>query len=149
MTGDYDFSIYLDTSALLPYYREESLSERIETLLQNAAGEIFISRLTEVEVFSALARWQRMGELTEEETARIQAQFEEHLAQGFYGILPLSESVFQQAKHWLSNRNTALRTLDALHLACAYCVGVKLVTADDKLSQAAQTFGINCQYLHI
>lgn len=143
---DSEARLYFDTSALLPYYREEALSVPVETLLQTG-GAIFISRLTEVEVFSALARWQRMAELTADEAGQIQTQFEEHLAQNFYHIHSLSNAVFHQAKHWLSLRQTALRTLDALHLACVQSIGAKLITADDKLSQAAKAFGVDCQYL--
>jgi uncharacterized protein len=139
--------LYIDTSALLPYYRQEALSEQVESLLQAASGRIAVSRLTEVEVFSALARWRRMGELAEIDAQRIQDEFEAHLAQNFYLILPLSEEVFQQAKYWLSRRDTALRTLDALHLAGAHGSGAELVSADDKLIQAAQVFGIRCRYL--
>ncbi len=149
MTQESNGWLYVDTSALLPYYREEALSELVETRLQAASGRIVISRLTEVEVFSALARWLRMGELTEKDAQSIQDQFGAHLAQDFYVILPLSEAVFQQAKHWLSRRDTALRTLDALHLACAHGIGAELVSADDKLIQAARTFGVSCQHLYI
>ncbi len=144
--SDSEARLYFDTSALLPYYREEALSEQVEGLLQTE-GTIYISRLTEVEVFSALARWQRMAELTADEAAQIQTQFEAHLAQNFYRVHTLPDAIFDQAKHWLSLRQTALRTLDALHLACAQSVDAKLITADDKLSQAAQAFSVDFLYL--
>lgn len=54
------------------------------------------------------------------------------------------DAIFDQAKHWLSLRQTALRTLDALHLACAQSVDAKLITADEKLSQAARAFRVFC-----
>lgn len=141
--------LYFDTSALLPYYREEVLSEQVETLLQTQTNAIFISHLTEVEVFSALARWQRMEELGTEEIKYIQIQFETHLAENYYIVHPVSEPIFKQAKQWLSIRRTALRTLDALHLSCACNIGAKLVSADDKLIQAAKFFAVNHQYLSV
>lgn len=53
--------LYFDTSALLPYYRREHASERVQALLLSQSQPVLISHLTEVEVASALARWVRMG----------------------------------------------------------------------------------------
>lgn len=54
--------IYLDTSALLPYYRPEALSEVIQDLLMAVEEPAFITDLTKVEFASALARWVRMNQ---------------------------------------------------------------------------------------
>ncbi|PTB91794.1 VapC toxin family PIN domain ribonuclease, partial [Marinobacter sp. Z-F4-2] len=56
---------YFDTSAVLPYYRQEHASDSIQALLELQTKPVLISHLTEVEVASALARWVRMGELSE------------------------------------------------------------------------------------
>lgn len=144
----FEESLYFDTSALLPYYREEAVSEKAESMLQTDAS-IFISRLTEVEFFSALARWQRMAELTQEEAEAIHNKFEDHLESGLYGVQPMKIAVYEQAKHGLSQRKTALRTLDALHLACAYSSCATLITADEKLSKAAKVFNVDYQYLQV
>jgi hypothetical protein len=45
---------------LLPYYRQEQASDRVQALLLAQAQPVLISHLTEVEVASALARWVRM-----------------------------------------------------------------------------------------
>ncbi len=55
--------IYFDTSAVLPYYREEQASNWIQALLESQTRPVLISHLTEVEFASALARWVRMGNL--------------------------------------------------------------------------------------
>lgn len=57
--------LYFDTSALLPYYRAEDVSDQVQALLGRQTEPVLISRLTVVEVASALARWVRMEELTE------------------------------------------------------------------------------------
>ena len=142
-------SIYLDTSALLPYYRPEALSTQVQTLLQNIQGEVFISDLTEVEVSSALSRWYRMRELDENQAQNIENKFAEHLTQGLFTCLSLDKVHFQQAKLWLNTRQTALRTLDALHLACSNNVGARIITADEALMQAAQYFNIKAQLLSV
>ncbi|TGO01953.1 hypothetical protein PN36_33705 [Candidatus Thiomargarita nelsonii] len=107
----------------------------------------FISDLTDVEVASAIARWTRMNETTEAEALAIQQKFAEHKALGYYTYQPFSILDFKQAKDWLLERKTALRTCDALHLAYAARLDAVLVTADKKLGQAAGDFGVRYQLL--
>lgn len=142
-----DKPLYFDTSALLPYYREEALSYFVQTLLRTTPSEVFVSDLSEVEVASAIARWRRMSEISEEDALVIQKTFAEDIAFGFYSYHPLTFDDFQQAKDWLLQRKTALRTCDALHLAYAARLDAVLVTADKKLAQAAKEFGISYQLL--
>jgi uncharacterized protein len=56
--------IYLDTSAIVPYYVPEKLSDVVEQLLQKQEDQPIISQLVEVEFFSALSRRVRMGEVS-------------------------------------------------------------------------------------
>jgi hypothetical protein len=51
---------YLDTSALLPYYREEETSQAIQNFLSSLRFPVGISDLTGLEFVSALSRWVRM-----------------------------------------------------------------------------------------
>ena len=51
--------------------------------------------------------------------------------------------------HWISQFNTALRTLDALHLAIAVSNDLRLITADEGLAQAADALGIAYQLLAV
>jgi predicted nucleic acid-binding protein len=105
--------IYIDTSALLPYYRTEPATERVQAMLQHLREPALISVLTEVEVASALARWVRGGEITERDT-----------------------------KRWIEGPQIPLRTLDALHLASAASEGAELITGDRALLRAAATLGV-------
>jgi len=140
---------YFDTSALLPYYRDEPLSEVVESQLQTTSAHILVSVLTEVELFSAIARWRRLGEINETEALSIQQAFTHHLEQKLYKSVLLGEVVFYQAKKWLSVRKTTLRTLDALHLASAHSGNAQLITADIKLAQAAEILQVNYQLLTV
>ncbi|MDZ7662835.1 type II toxin-antitoxin system VapC family toxin [Thiohalophilus sp.] len=135
--------LYIDTSALLPYYRQEPASEQVQALFSAQQSPVLISRLTKLEVASALARWVRTRELSEAQANRIEAAFFEDCDEGRFMIKALTVSQFDRANHWLLARKTTLRTLDALHLACAAGNEATLVTLDDALFRAAEYLGLH------
>jgi predicted nucleic acid-binding protein len=135
-------SYYLDTSALLPYYRAEAHSEAAEAFLRSRTEPVSISALTRVEVASALARWVRAGEIDERQANRVDAAFHEDLAAGRFRLHAIEPGRYERATHWLLARSTSLRTIDALHLACAEAEGAVLVTLDRQLADAADYLGI-------
>jgi predicted nucleic acid-binding protein len=137
--------LYFDTSALLPYYRQEEASERVQALLLAQSQPVRISHLTEVEVASALARWVRMGELDDAGANRIESAFFEDVRYGRFVRCPIELAHYQRAIHWIGTRKTSLRTLDALHLACAEQQLACLVTEDDALLSAALFFGLDAR----
>jgi predicted nucleic acid-binding protein len=139
--------LYFDTSALLPYYREEPLSGEVQSLLQASEGRVVISDLVEVEIASALARWVRMRELSEAQAVLLQCAFAEDSENGCYRCMAVSHRHFRQAREWLLVRKTSLRTLDTLHLACARDRNAELVTADRLLAKGAQVLGIGYRLL--
>jgi len=61
---------YIDTSVLVAYYCPEALSEQVQVFLSEQVKPA-ISSLTEVELFSAIARKVRMGELGQSDGNRI------------------------------------------------------------------------------
>jgi len=134
---------YFDTSALIPYYRPEPLSDRVQALLLASGDDpVCLSFLTETEFASALGRLVRMGELKNEEAAKIQAAFMEDIRRGCYQVLELHREHFHLARDWLCTQKTALRTLDALHLAAAALAEAELVTADEVMAKAARHFSV-------
>lgn len=137
--------LYFDTSALLPYYRQEASSEAVQTLLACQQRPVLISQLTEVEVASALARWVRTEELTEPQANRVESAFHEDASAGRFVVCPIESSHYQRASHWLLARKTALRTLDALHLACAEAHQAVVITQDEALMKAALYFGLSAE----
>ena len=76
--------IYLDTSAIIPYYVPENLSNIVERLLQQQEEQPVISQLVEVELFSAVSRRVRMGELSKDDAKRITQLFETHINERLY-----------------------------------------------------------------
>ncbi|MCG5517441.1 type II toxin-antitoxin system VapC family toxin [Ectothiorhodospira sp. 9100] len=137
--------LYFDTSALLPYYREEQASEQVQNLLLRQSNPVLISHLTEVEVASAVAHWVRTGELSEPEANRIESTFGDDVRQGRFVRCPIDIMHYQRAIHWIGIRKTSLRTLDALHLACAEYYQARLITEDDALLSAALFLGLDAR----
>lgn len=138
--------IYLDTSVIAPFYWAEALSDTVEELLSTET-EPGLSQLVEVELFSALSRRVRMREISQEDARAIATRFSYHLDNDFYFRIPLESIHYQLARDWIGQFNTSLRTLDALHLACASLNNICLVTADDALARSAEALRIEVQLL--
>lgn len=138
--------IYLDTSVIAPFYWTEALSDTVEELLRTEA-ELGLSQLVEVELLSALSRRVRMREISQEVARTIATLFQTHLNNNFYLLIPLESLHYQLARNWIGHFNTSLRTLDALHLACASSNNLRLVTADEALAVSANALGIEVQLL--
>jgi predicted nucleic acid-binding protein len=130
-------SAYVDTSVLGAYYCPEPLSATAETALRDLATPV-ISTLTEVEFASLIARKRRLRELTERQARAILDLFTEHVAAGFYRRVPLGTEHFLRARDLVATLSSALRTLDALHLAAALAENLPLLTADRDLVRAAK-----------
>ncbi len=142
-------SCYLDTSAVLPYCREEAVSDTVQALLISLTAPALLTPLSKVEFASALGRWVRMRELTETQAADVENAYEQDLAAGCFKLVPMTRRHYQQAERWLLSRQTSLRTLDALHLASAHALDAQLVTCDSDLAQSADLLGLNCQLLTV
>jgi predicted nucleic acid-binding protein len=133
---------YVDTSALLPYYREEQTSSQIQSFLNTIQPPVLLSDLTRVEVASTIARWIRMNELNESQAALIENTFEQDLRSGLYLVKVLTSMHYRQAEKWLYTRRTVLRTLDALHIACCWSFQAQLVTCDKIMHESAWMLGL-------
>jgi predicted nucleic acid-binding protein len=123
------------------YYSPEPLSEKAETLMR-AEPQPGISSLTEVEFASALSRKVRAGELSRNDAIRIWSRFLSHLEASLYTRIEIHYSHFRMAREWIAGLTTALRTLDALHLAAAASESWRIVTADGTLARSAKQLGI-------
>lgn len=134
--------IYLDTSALLPYYRSEPRSDAVEAFLRARREPVDISDLTLVEVASALSRWVRHGELSEAQALTIERALDADVEAGRLAVNALTRGHTRLAQRWLLGRQVRLRTLDALHLACAASLDAQIVTLDHELEREAAALGI-------
>jgi uncharacterized protein len=138
--GDTGKRAYFDTSIVAPLYRNEILSAVSESLQQQWVP--VISLLTEVELHSTVARWVRTGELSDQQASEIEQAFAEDLRLNVFERADLEDRHYWQARSWLQKRNTNLRTLDSLHLACAAENSLPMITADQKLYNAARTLKV-------
>ncbi len=138
---------YIDTSAILPYYREELMSQQVESLLTSLQPPVLISNFTKVEFSSAVARWVRMGELSDIQANLLENTFNKDVNSGLFVCHQVIPAHFNQAEKWLSSRKTALRTLDALHIACCWDNTASLITCDAIMHRSAMTLGIDSIFL--
>lgn len=137
---------YVDTSVLAAYYCPEPLSLAAEHALRNLSSPM-ISDLTLVEFSSAISRKVREKTLLRESAARLIAQFEAHLADGYYEILSLKAHHYHLAQSWLGQLTGTLRTLDALHLAVTQTADVSILTSDRRLASEARRLGVSFKLL--
>ncbi len=127
-------------------YYAESLIERAEERLRALRPPV-VSWLTDVELHSALAKKVRRGELAEEDAERVQDLFRTYMSHILYEVAAIEHGDFVQARQWIARMDTALRTLDALHLAVARCRDREVLTADEGLADAGRTFELNVELM--
>lgn len=122
--------VYLDASALVKLILAEPESDLLRRYL-SAGPRGLSSRVAVVEVHRAVQRQSEVeaGEQVDAVLARV-------------ALIELDESIARLAARV---HPSALRTLDAIHLASALAVGEELeafVTYDDRLADAAQGAGL-------
>ena len=137
---------YVDTSILAAYYCPEPLSGRADRRLRALRPPV-VSWLTDVEMHSALAKKVRRGELAEQDAERVQDLFRTHVSQALYDVVAIEHGDFVQARQWMARMDTALRTLDALHLAVAHRRDLVVLTADRGLAGAGRAFEVRVELM--
>lgn len=141
---------FLDTSALVKRYVSEPGSERLLSLLSDGPpSEVYVSRIAEVELASAIARRGRDGDVSLADARKIRSAFKTDLEE-WYTSLEITDEVLDHAVT-LATRHV-LRAYDAVQLASAMLVhrlGTKLhlsefylVSADEELNRAAASEGM-------
>ena len=135
---------FLDSSALVKRYHQESGTAQVEGLFQEPGNRLIISRLALVEVHSCFSRLVREGVLKEAEFGQLIAKLHGDVASGVLTVAAVSSQRLQGASsilgtHGLTN---TVRTLDAIHLATAQALHARgriaaFVAADKKLLASA------------
>ncbi len=137
---------YIDTSVLAAYYCEEKLSYQAEKIMQTNSQPV-ISDLTEIELYSAIAKKVRRKEITKKSAKDIFQLFSQHVKDGHYKNISLIPRHFICARMWLAELSTTLRSLDSLHLAVAHIEKLRLMTSDLGLADSAKHFNIQYKLL--
>ena len=141
---------FLDSSAVVKRYAQETGSAWIELLTAPQAGHYFyLARITAVEVVAAVARRQRGGAFSAAEAAAALADFADDLAH-HYRQVDITSRLITQAIELA--KTYALRGYDAMQLAAVLTVHVAreaqglswltLVSADHELNAAAVAEGL-------
>ena len=133
---------YVDTSVLVAYYCPEPLSGKVEKMVLELPAPA-ISYLTELELVSAVSLKIREKNISSEAGNKIINLFQSHLDHHLYRWVAIDHHHYRKALSWISQFNPPLRTLDALHLAIAATENASLVTADRRLADAAQFYGVD------
>ena len=141
---------FCDASAIVKRYIQETGTAWMQALADPAAShEIFLARITRVEVTAAVTRRGRGGMLVGVSPAAILAQFRQDAATQ-YNILEVTPALLADAEALAETHG--LRAYDAVQLAAArelhrrrLAVGlgrITLICADQKLNSAATAEGV-------
>lgn len=137
---------YIDTSVLTSYYWREKRTERVQARLA-MLDEPVLSPLVEVEFHCVIARQVRTGACAKTTAHSILRLFRSHVAQSIYRVVPVDTSDYVRARNWIAELDTALRVLDAIHLAVAHSNGLVLLTADRALARTAAALHADLELL--
>lgn len=139
--------VYLDTSALIPIYREEKSTGTILGPIK-PDDELIISELNKIEFKSALCRTVRLREISNEAAHQRIMLFEADLKN--FRIQQISSETLQLSANLLDKYSVqnGLRSLDAIHLASAIEANLNnkidfLLTLDRTLATVAKLEGLN------
>lgn len=132
---------YLDTSVLTAYYCPEARTARVQRIL-STIDRPTVSPLVEVELYCVVSRKVRAGDLDASSARGIFSQFQLHLAEPRFQLIPIDATVYGLARDWIAQLSSPLRVLDALHMATAFAHDLCLLTADKQLARAARHFGV-------
>ena len=133
--------LYAESSAILCWLMDEPSAAAVREILA-AAETIVSSDLTLIECDRVLLRAQTLAELTEVEVADRRA----HIAavSAHWQILRISPDVVARAREPFPG--DPIRTLDAIHLACALVArtavaGLELLSLDSRVRNAGKKLG--------
>jgi predicted nucleic acid-binding protein len=124
---------FFDSSALAKRYVAETGTAWVQSLVDPASdNEIYVARITLVELVSAITRRKRKGDLTPHDAAVALADLRADFASDYLPI-EITASLVTQAEV-LAERHT-LRGYDAVQLAAALQVNGSLVAAGARRSR--------------
>ena len=135
--------LYVDTSALAKWYLPEHGSDAVTEIIQQHAP-VLITRLTQLEMRSLLARRRRERAIRPAVEAKVLSAFRADVEQGHLVCHPVTDEPVRDAFEILDRLTSVpLRTLDALHLALARHLAAEVVvTADRVMAVAAKALDL-------
>jgi predicted nucleic acid-binding protein len=142
--------LYFDAAFIAKFYLQEPESEAVRALAEDSAGVIslVIGRLETELVFS---RKLREKALTQDGYEALVAQFQIDCEDGLWSWLPVTDELVTAAQETTRGlpAGAFVRSLDALHLACASRHGYEHIYSNDKnMLRAAPYFGLKAGSLN-
>ena len=135
--------LLVDSSSFAKRYIQEPGSEQLDGLLQQAS-ELAICVILVPELISALNRRLREGGLSKEDYRKAKKLLLNDVSDAT--VLQLTPAVISRSVKLLEN--SALRAMDALHVACAFEWEADLfVTSDKRQFDSAIKSGLQTEYL--
>jgi predicted nucleic acid-binding protein len=138
--------LYLDTSAYLKLFFEETGSERVAQAVAEAWG-CATHLLTYAEMRAGFARGRRMGRLTGEEAQGCAQQLDREWEQ-LASVVEPADTMIRRAGNLADSLD--LRGYDSVHLAAAEALAAQVAPApfrfaafDDALIRAAASLGLS------
>jgi len=137
---------FIDTSALIKLYHEESGTERLTRLIISEAPIIVISDLTIIEMVSALAKKVRTREIDEHIFNEAVLNFENDVSA--FEVTDINENIKRYASYLLKTvgMQRGLKSLDSLQLASALAAPETpelFIAADNLLGEIAELQGLD------
>lgn len=135
--------LFLDSSAFAKRFVEEAGSQQVEVLCSQAT-ELCLSVICVPEIISALNRRLRERSLTRQEYTHAKLRLSQEV--GDTVIINLTPDVIRASIEVLET--TSVRTMDALHIACAMAWEADLfVSSDHRQITAARTAGLRTKQI--
>ncbi|RLC12697.1 MAG: hypothetical protein DRI57_17425 [Deltaproteobacteria bacterium] len=137
---------FIDTSALIKLYHEESGTERLTRLIISETPIIVISDLTIIEMVSALAKKVRTREIDEHIFNEAVLNFENDVSA--FEVTDINENIKRYASYLLKTvgMQRGLKSLDSLQLASALAAPETpelFIAADNLLGEIAELQGLD------
>ena len=137
-------TLYLDTAYVAKCYVNEPDASRVRALVRGRSG-LVSSAWCRPELACVMHRHVREGSLTRRQADRLYAIFLQHVSEGIWELMPLSEEVLAAVEAGVRRLHGAVfvRAGDALHLASAALLGLgEIWTSDRHMLAAAPHFGL-------
>jgi hypothetical protein len=130
--------VFFDTSALVKRYVNETGSQQVIDICQNA-NALAVSVICLPEIISTLRRLVREDKLSEKEYSQLKKSISTDLED-----VNISEITPEVMSHVISCLEThSLRAMDAIHLGCALAYAPdQFVSSDKRQIQAARAIGL-------
>jgi predicted nucleic acid-binding protein len=141
---------YLDTSALVKNYVQETGTAWVQQVLSTQDNENVVSRVVGAELVAALVRRLNRKDIAEANGMQAIRTFQEDFRSSEFGVFEVTEQVVETAMRLALDRG--LRGYDSVQLATALEVQqirtqlsldpVRFISADDNLNSAAEQEGL-------